>query len=404
MATSSGTAPPRLRRGRPRAVPQSATAAIYLVWLCLVGYGGIRLYYYLEFDVPFAQPVNAEEWVWRGQYPEAWHSGAVESEISVHDPFFDVLLLGGSVLEKAAANLESELQRYTDQRFRVFNLARPAHTSRDSYLKNTLLAHQRFELIVIYHGINDVRLNCCLEADFRKDYTHGCWYAGFVNKLNRVRRSALPLIVDTGKGTTGHPTEEQLSLGKTLKTPPVFRSNMQNIVRAASETHTAVLLVTFASYIPADYSQDRLQAGQLDYGDGNQFGMAVECWGLPDAVAKTIQAHNDQLRRLAHEFENAFLIDLAQEFPADGHHFVDVCHMTALGKQSFARRIAGGIQQCAAFSLARCPVRRIRGGDNVARAPGRHQDPLLSCLEGIPSVRSGGEIHRPAAPRSDSRR
>ena len=59
--------------------------------------------------------------------------------------------------------MEMELREqlaYLGQRnVRIFNLAMPAHTSRDSWLKYAALRDARFDLVIFYHGINEARVN-----------------------------------------------------------------------------------------------------------------------------------------------------------------------------------------------------------------------------------------------------
>jgi len=66
------------------------------------------------------------------------------------DQFYDILFLGGSVLDSEWGQVEQSLREqlaYAGQRnVRIFNLARPAHTSRDSWLKYAALSEARFDL------------------------------------------------------------------------------------------------------------------------------------------------------------------------------------------------------------------------------------------------------------------
>ena len=66
------------------------------------------------------------------------------------DDRFDVLLLGGSALDPDWGSIESrlaeKLRADLGDRCRVYNLARPGHTSRDSLLKYRQLEKEEFDL------------------------------------------------------------------------------------------------------------------------------------------------------------------------------------------------------------------------------------------------------------------
>ena len=101
-------------------------------------------------------------------YPKLLSSGVLDV-VSVEDAeSFDVLLLGASVLEQTSGRLQGQLQAHVEQPVRLFDLSVSLHTSRDSVFKLQALDHLRstFDLIIVYHGINDVRMNCCRPGTF----------------------------------------------------------------------------------------------------------------------------------------------------------------------------------------------------------------------------------------------
>jgi hypothetical protein len=72
---------------------------------------------------------------------------------------------------------------------RVHLAAAGAQTSRDSYLKYRWLSSKRFDLVVLYDGINEACANNCPPNVFRADYSHYAWYR-FLNDFDRSRPSA----------------------------------------------------------------------------------------------------------------------------------------------------------------------------------------------------------------------
>jgi hypothetical protein len=115
---------------------------------------------------------------------------------------FDILFLGGSALHKDWGQVEQSLLEqfaYNGHRnIRIFNLAVPGHTSRDSWLKYSALGAARFDLVLFYQGINDARANNAPPEVFREDYAHYAWYET-VNALSSYHRTswfALPYTLD----------------------------------------------------------------------------------------------------------------------------------------------------------------------------------------------------------------
>ena len=134
--------------------------------------------------------------VWDHYYPELRASGATVPR-GDGDDHIDVLLLGGSVLQQAEGAIEAALRAGLGARVRVFSLAKSAHTSRDSFLKWGRVAGRRFDAVVIYDSINDVRMNCCPEGAFRDDYTHCRWYRELDRRLAAGRLTIPELITDS---------------------------------------------------------------------------------------------------------------------------------------------------------------------------------------------------------------
>jgi hypothetical protein len=281
-------------------------------------------------------------------------------EVRRDDSTFDVLVLAGSVLHKGFGpfryTLPEELMRVSGLRVRVHNLAFPAHTSRDSLIKYRELAHQRFDLVIVYHGINELRFNNVPASRFRLDYSHLSWYRR-VNWLARggawTRRSAIPWAAHELRIATEmtlgiyqpipreEPTPELMQYGGDIKTADALRANLEEISSLARERGDPLVLVAFASYLPADYSLDRFQRRQVGY---LLHLMHVETWGTPGHVARRLAVHNRVIEEVARSHAEANFIDPRPFLPPEGRFWNDVCHLTSLGMIRLAAAIAEGVE------------------------------------------------------------
>ncbi len=320
--------------------------SVYLTYVLVLMWVGVKAFWWFQFDVSPLEAPN-EEAVWRYYYPELWKSGAMDSR---QDPdSFQVLLLGGSVLDQAADHLEPALKQSVSENLRLYNASSSAHTSRDSYLKYQNLADKRFDLIVIYHGINDVRMNCCQAEYFREDYTHCNWYNQMQRRLADDPLSIQHLLLDHMISLC-EPPPDMMKFGGTIKTREAFRKNLQAIVEHAGESGTSVVLMTFAYHVPKNYTLKRFKSGKLDYGKGH-YQLPVEMWGEPEHVVAAVEAHNDVIRQLAGEHDHVIFVDMQALLPRDGEHFSDLCHLTEAGDQVLVKTLASAVSAARGGSL-----------------------------------------------------
>lgn len=338
-AAATGAAPkPRRRKG-------VRFFAVYACYLALLGWGGLKAYWYIQYDVPVTRAPNLDD-IWRLYYSELWTSGVIEAAPHRGDETFDVLLLGGSVLEQTAEEIERRLRPRFGNALRVYNLSKASHTSRDSLQKLTRLKEMHFDLIVVYHGINDVRMNCCAAEDYRADYSHISWYDSFQAKIKAKSLMIRGLTVDTlsRKAGLGPPDEDLLDLGSEIKTPPAFHDNIESIVTLAEQRRTPVVLMTFAYYIPADYSRTRFEAGRLDYGAGS-YRLAAEVWGRPRNVAATVDAHNRVIREIRKQHGNVLFVDQRRLLAEKNLSFSDPCHLSDTGINDFVANLVPAVER-----------------------------------------------------------
>lgn len=312
--------------------------ALVLVWL------GGRLYAWWVLDVPITaspQPQHVLKHYYRGLRRTA----ILETPVTREDGQFDVLLLGASVLEDAGEHFERRLSERLARPLRVFNVAESAHTTRDTMIKWKYLADKAFDVVVVYHGINDARMNCCPPGEFRTDYSHCQWYRGLEARLAAGRVNLPQLAADRVLNLIdlGEPrSEELLDYGREIKTAGSFRAHLEPIARASQSPDVLVVLMSFASYFPENYTKQAFLAGELDYTDGT-YRLPAEIWGRPEAVRATIAVHNGVIRSLAEAYPQVLCVDQAARIPAEGRYFADPCHFSAAGRELFVDNLVSAI-------------------------------------------------------------
>lgn len=293
---------------------------VLIVFLLVMAFGILRL-------------VRIESDVWDYYYPEISATGAATASDDRSDQTFDVLTLGGSVMLQVEAALEMRLQQNLDGRVRCFHLATTAHTSRDSWLKYQRLSGQNFDLVIVCHGINDVRMNYWPANQFRDDYTHCPWYANLARDTRSGRLTLGERLMQFARQQgLGPPTPGDYAYGETLKTADTFEANLGLLAGEAGKRGDRVLLLSMPTYLPDGYTRARFEAGELDYGIGTA-RHPVELWGSPTQVRQGIAAHNDRTRTVADRHRHVQLVDLPERIAATGTNFSDICHLTAVGRQ-----------------------------------------------------------------------
>jgi len=337
---------PRLPRSRGRRVLFLTLYAGFcwgMVWL------GIGLFWKLGSAVPFSQRPSA----WDHYYPRLRQSGLVDQPASRDDGRFDLLLLGGSVLEPAWGRVEAELQRRLEARLpgraRLCNLGQASFTSRDSLLQYQHLARQQFDLVVVYDGINDTRLNCCPPELFRDDYTHAIWYRQFAEELAGGTPS-LPQVALAGmrsaldRNRLGTPDPDLVGYAADPQTPRCLRANLSTLCDLARDRGDPLAVLTFAWHIPDDYTLQKFGDDELDYAHRGRNRCAAELWGKAEYVARAMRLQNEAIRLLVEERlagvpasppPRLCLLDMDRELPHTGKNFIDPCHLTEAGSAAF---------------------------------------------------------------------
>jgi len=347
---------------------------LYLLYLVVLLEVGSRVYWKVKHGMPFF----ADRGDWYGWfYGELGESKVLETDLRGHDDCFDVLFLGGSVLYyfdcilgREQKVIQERLRRTTRREVRTFNLAYMGMTSRDSLTKYRLMDEydKHFDLVVVYQGINETRMNSCPAARFRDNYAH----AAFYDQLERMEAQAwllpffrLPFTIEyaviefmdsdfmNNRGFKFYIPVADLvgeawaAYGTDIKTEGAFRESLRGIIRLARRRGEPVLLMTLAWYIPEGYTCEKFRAGQLDFawGDDLPGKIPVEMWGTVEAVTKGMKVHNRVIRELAAANKDVLFVDAEALIPKEGANFRDVCHLTSKGNGLLLQAMAQGIER-----------------------------------------------------------
>ena len=247
-------------------------------------------------------------------------------------------------------SLREQLACHGQRNVRIFNLAVPAHTSRDSWLKYAALGEARFELVIFYHGINETRANNVPPELFQEDYSHYSWYEN-VNALapyHGAASYALPYTLRYLAVRIRHaqrkdryvpthmPREDWVQYGREARSAVSFKHNLSALLDLASARGDQVMLMTFATYVPENYSLEAFKEKRLDY---CLHRTPIEIWGRREHVLATVAVHNEIVRSLAAQHAGVLYVDQASLMTGSAHYFNDPCHLTVAGSIKFVENL-----------------------------------------------------------------
>lgn len=331
--------------------------ALYVVYLVILLEIFSRAFLVIRYEASFFKP---GDYIY-GFYPELTKITEAVKKSEYTD--FRILILGGSVISHEFCPIDSILHRrllnQTNRPIRIYNLAMSAHTTLDSYYKYEKLKDYRFDLVIPYHGINELRTNNCPPEMFRDDYSHYAWY----HELNtfyahpELSIVTFPLSVHLLYNLTAQkvggieylprhaPSPDNVAYGVDIKSAVPFRKNLTDIIELAKEKgRDKVLLMTFANYIPDDYEIEKFDQKQLDYADHTH---PVELWGSPLAIFTGLEKHNQIIRELAAEYAGDICFFDQDSALVDGkENFRDVCHLTLQGGANFVDNLRYDLPPC----------------------------------------------------------
>ncbi len=358
--TTSASGAPKADADKPRRSLKRRVfrKLLFLLYLLILLEIGSRAYWAIKRDISFF--AGQAGW-YHTFYPELRDSGVREADLRPGDGHFDVLLLGGSAIDRFGHfhtdKIRRELGQLTGQPVRVWNLGRPAASTRDSLFKyDKMVSDKHFDLVVVYHGINEIRMNSCPPEMFRDDYTHSGWYAkleAMESKKAWLPYFTLPYTVQYTWINIGQsddvgaylprrqPTEQWQAYGSDVKTVKPFHDNLAELIRLTGERNQPLVLATFAWYVPEDYTLEAFRERKLDYApDPADDPSATELWGTVPNVKKGLAEHNRVIRELAEDRPgHVVFADASDRIPDEGAHFYDVCHLSEAGMDALLEAI-----------------------------------------------------------------
>lgn len=318
-----------------------------------------RVYYRRVHGLPLLAPASDLLYAY---YPEL---RSAMTPARSRDP--EILLLGASVLNQTfgdvAPMLRDALSEAWGAAVRVTNLSMLGHSTLDSWYKYRSLAGRSFDLVVVYHSINELRANNVPPEAWRDDYGHYTWYEElnfyFAHDGLRAGRLVLPFFLKHAVTELDRtvlrrrdyvpphaPDPAWLAYGADVKTVPAFRRNLERILALAAERGDPVLLMTFAHHLAADYTLERFRRRELGYGSWTgSTASPVEIWGTPENVRAGLAAHDRVLRELHVAHPRALFVDQAARLGGDPGNFVDVCHLSPEGARRFVDGIVEAVRE-----------------------------------------------------------
>ncbi len=307
---------------------------------------GTRVVLRLGAGIPLTTPGRALETF----YPRL---GTLRArEVPPDDGTVDLLLLGGSVLDERWSTvphaLAEEVERLTGRPVLLHIAAERAQMTRDSAVLYEALDGRSYDAVIVYHGINDVRAAAVSAERFEDTYGHLRRYRDLDTLLRYQHERSLALPYALARGvdgiadltglsdltTTEEPPVELAELAVDHKTIYTVQANLQRIAEIAAERGHPLVLMTFATHHPDDYSHETFDARRLSYG---RHRIPTEAWGLPDIVVSCVDEHNDMIEEVAAARDGVLLVDQAAAIEGGAEMFDDVCHLTLAGAQVFAR-------------------------------------------------------------------
>ena len=309
-----------------------------------------RLYLFQQFHHFFPNRNH----ILKAYYPELNELNNIIHNNNRYD--YEILILGASVTNNSFGsireNLEKRLSNQTNQSVRVTNLSRPAHSSLDSFLKYSAIEHPKFDLVIIYHNINELRSNHVPDNLFKSNYTHLDWYATIDKHLSHSDRLTpfateyiLTLLSYHLKNRHLSPLPndsvrpEWIHHGKTIKTALPFRKNINAILTLAKKRQTKTLLMTFAYHLPKNYSPSKFSSEALDYTFKKGHSFPLSIWGNKETLSIGLESHNAILKDFHQNDPSLLFVDQNSHIPKNKAYFNDVCHLTDVGGRQFVNNL-----------------------------------------------------------------
>ncbi len=207
------------------------------------------------------------------------------------------------------------------------------HTTRASVIKYEYhFSKYRFDYVLIYHGINDLWANNVDPGRYSSDYAHQNPWGRRTAFLDNV---VLARIIYNAFHPGAGAFPESASNRANFMAEESFEANLRSLVLSVRENDGKPVLMTFAWYIPEDYTLDRFLAGGVGYNNPTRYDYCpVELWGDVAYVNAGLERTNAIVRRIASELN----VDLVEQYDHLGQNlenFGDPVHFSEIGTERF---------------------------------------------------------------------
>jgi hypothetical protein len=139
----------------------------------------------------------------------------------------------------------------------------------------------------------------------------------------------------------GLPSKQWVQYGRNPRSAVSFRRNLEAILALAVRRGDRVMLMTFATYVPENYSLEAFEAKRLDY---VLHLKPVEEWGRREDVVNAVAVQNEAVRSLAARHDGVLLVDQARLMAGTPRYFNDPCHLTVAGASKFAENVVAAVR------------------------------------------------------------
>ncbi|MFT6802531.1 MAG: hypothetical protein ACJA2N_001720 [Salibacteraceae bacterium] len=324
--------------------------SIFLVWFLILELGS-RIALHLKINLPIANPHKLLTEV---IYPEV---GYVKSNYKLGREHFNILLLGGSVINHRWSNLEKKLrenvQSYTNLQVNVYNLSMPGHNSLDNLIKYEILQDLEFDAVVYYESINETRANNIDSSYFKKDYSHISWYRNIylLNKHPELKLTVIPFFIEYVIDRirikfnkeryilSALPKLKKFDRVSPLGSVKTLKTNLSEINRIAKNKGEPLLLCTYAFYVPENVNLTGSKKDKKFY-SACSLSSPITNWGSVNNTLKSLKLHNKVIHSIALENPNVILYDFNKVLDINKGYFCDICHMTPLGNNVLSNGIS----------------------------------------------------------------
>ncbi|MFC1479840.1 hypothetical protein ACFL5Y_00105 [Candidatus Omnitrophota bacterium] len=308
-----------------------------------------RIYYSTSRGISFFSTPKDQMVMWYPNLKELYKYNYTEEQ-------FNILLLGGSALTDDWGNIPSEIKKSFEpivgKQVHLVNLAAAATNTRDSLFKYLETIDKKFDLVIVYHGINENRANNVPRSLWKDDYSHFSWYneVNFYQNHSMLKKtfSLVPYfvkhllvqiqreIISPDKFISPHsPRPEWVKYGKETKTATSYKRNLERIIEISKDKKEPLVIITFCYFDPRSKDVDKSSA-YYDF---------TKIWGDLDNVVRGINVHNGVIRQIQNQkISNVICVDLQSKFPQEKKLFRDICHLTEEGSALFVGNLISEIE------------------------------------------------------------